>query len=107
MGFGENIKGFEVPVLNEREVRAAAGILFLFAGIVFMNALLLGNFNPLRVFVTIFMIDFIIRMINPKYSPTLILGRLAVINQMPEFAGAPQKKFSKKKLNYALVVHAK
>ena len=27
--FGEDVKGFDIPVLNEREVRAAAGILFL------------------------------------------------------------------------------
>ena len=27
--FGENIEGSDIPVLNEREIRAAAGILFL------------------------------------------------------------------------------
>ena len=27
--FGEDVKGFDVPVLNEREIRAAAGIMFL------------------------------------------------------------------------------
>ena len=27
-GFGETVAGYDVPVLNEREVRAAAGILF-------------------------------------------------------------------------------
>ena len=29
--FGEDVEGYEIPVLNEREVRATAGILFLFA----------------------------------------------------------------------------
>ena len=29
--FGENIPGYSVAVLNERAVRAAAGILFFFA----------------------------------------------------------------------------
>ena len=28
-GFGETVSGYEVPVLNEREVRAAAGILLV------------------------------------------------------------------------------
>ena len=28
--FGETVKGYDIPVLNEREVRAAAGILFIF-----------------------------------------------------------------------------
>jgi hypothetical protein len=32
--------------------------------------------------------------INPKYSPTLILGRLIVRNQTPEYVGAAQKKFA-------------
>ncbi len=28
--FGEIVEGYNIPVLNEREVRASAGILFLF-----------------------------------------------------------------------------
>ncbi|PJA54211.1 MAG: DUF4395 domain-containing protein, partial [Candidatus Marinimicrobia bacterium CG_4_9_14_3_um_filter_48_9] len=27
--FGEDVEGYAIPVLNEREIRAAAGILFL------------------------------------------------------------------------------
>ncbi len=27
--FGEDVTGFSIPVLNEREIRAAAGILFV------------------------------------------------------------------------------
>ena len=42
---------YGVPVLNERAVRAAAGILFFFAMVSFMNAWLTGNFAPTRVFV--------------------------------------------------------
>ena len=29
--FGENVQGYDIPVLNEREVRAGAGILFFFS----------------------------------------------------------------------------
>ena len=29
--FGEDVEGFQVPVLNEREIRASAGIMFLIA----------------------------------------------------------------------------
>jgi hypothetical protein len=43
----------------------------------------------------LFFIDFIIRvLINPAFSPTLILGRLIVSKQVPEYVGAPQKKFA-------------
>lgn len=93
--FGEQLPQFEVPVLNEREVRASAGILFLGAFVSFMHAWLVGDFSYLRVFVIIFMSDFLIRLvINPKYSPTLILGRLVTQNQEVEYSGAPQKRFA-------------
>ena len=94
-GFGEKLDEYDIPVLNEREVRAAAGILFLFALVSFMNSWLMGNFRLTRIFVVVFLVDFTIRIfINPKYSPTMILGRLAVRNQVPEYSGAPQKRFA-------------
>jgi len=93
--FGEVVKGYEIRVFNEREVRAAAGILFLFASLAFYNALLISNFIFLKLFVISFFIDFLIRIfINPKYSPSMILGRFFVQNQKPEYTGAPQKKFA-------------
>lgn len=93
--FGEKIKDFEVRVLNEREVRAGAGILFFFAMFSFMNAWLTGDFYNTKIFVIAFLIDFSIRIfINPKYAPSLILGRFFVKNQKPEYTGAVQKRFA-------------
>jgi len=93
--FGETIPGYPVPVLNERAVRAAAGILFLMALVSFMNAWLLGNFRLTQIFVIAFLIDFTIRLfVNPQFSPSMILGRLAVRQQQPEWVGAPQKRFA-------------
>ena len=93
--FGEDVEGYSVPVLNEREIRASAGIMFLFALISLMIIIFTGNFVTAKFFVIIFIFDFAIRVfINPKYSPTLIIGRLIVSNQQPEYVGAPQKKFS-------------
>jgi hypothetical protein len=95
VGFGETIEGYDVPVLNEREVRAAAGILFFFALVSFLNSWLMGNFRLTQIFVIAFLIDFTIRIfINPKYSPSMILGRIAVRKQVPEWTGAPQKRFA-------------
>ncbi len=95
MAFGEVLPDYPVPVLNEREARAGAGILFAIAMIAFMNAWLVGNFGP-TVFVIIgFFVDFFIRVfIDPKYAPSLILGRFAVRNQQPEYTGAAQKRFA-------------
>ena len=93
--FGEQRPEFAVPVLNERAVRASAGILFFFAFISFMNAFLLGNFQPTRVFVVVFLVDFTIRIVvNPRYAPSLIIGQWVVRKQQAEYVGAPQKRFA-------------
>jgi hypothetical protein len=93
--FGENVDGYDIPVLNEREIRAAAGILFLATYTSLMFILFKQNFVPIKYIVTFFLTDFLIRVfINPKYAPTLILGRLMVRNQTPEYVGAKQKKFA-------------
>lgn len=93
--FGERLDGYAVPVLNERAVRAAAGIVFLFAVVAFMNAWLLGNFQPTQVFVVAFLIDFGLRIfVNPKFAPSLIIGQWMVRRQQPEWVGAPQKRFA-------------
>jgi hypothetical protein len=95
LSFGERLEGYAVPVLNERAVRAAAGIVFFFAIVSFMNAWLIGNFQPTRVFVVAFLIDFTIRIfVNPKFAPSLILGQWMVRKQQPEWVGAPQKRFA-------------
>ena len=69
--FGENIEGYHFQVLNEREIRAAAGILFLITFLSAMFVLFKNNFLPIKYVLTVFVSDFIIRVfINPKFSPT-------------------------------------
>ena len=93
--FGEEVEGYDIPVLNEREIRAAAGLLFLATFTSLMFILFKENFVPIKYVVTFFFLDFIIRvLINPRFSPTLIIGRLIVRNQIPEYVGAGQKKFA-------------
>ena len=93
--FGETVEGYNIPVLNEREIRASAGILFLLVFFSLMLVLFKQNFILVKYVITLFLSDFIIRVfINPKFSPTLILGRLIVSNQTPEYVGAAQKKFA-------------
>lgn len=93
--FGEDVKGYNIPVLNEREIRASAGILFLATFFSLMLIIFKNNFVPIKYVITFFFTDFIIRVfINPRFSPTLIIGRLIVRNQNPEYVGAKQKKFA-------------
>jgi hypothetical protein len=93
--FGETVAEYDIKVLNEREVRAGAGILFALALVAFLNSWLVGNFVLTKIFVVGFLVDFAIRLfINPRYSPTLIAGRIFVRNQTVEYVGAPQKRFA-------------
>jgi hypothetical protein len=93
--FGEQVEGYNIPVLNEREIRAAAGILFLATFLSLMFIIFRNNFLPIKYVITVFAADFIIRVfVNPKFSPTLIIGRLIVGRQVPEYVGAQQKKFA-------------
>ncbi|HQS54481.1 MAG TPA: DUF4395 domain-containing protein [Sediminibacterium sp.] len=95
IGFGEKVPGYQILVMNEREIRAAAGLMFLATFISLMLIIFEGNFVPIKYVISIFLIDFSIRLfINPKFSPVLILGRFFVSNQNPEYVGAIQKKFA-------------
>ena len=45
--------------------------------------------------IIIFLTDLMIRVfVNPKFSPSLIIGRLIVSRQTPEYVGAAQKRFA-------------
>lgn len=93
--FGEDVPGYGIPVLNEREIRAAAGLFFLATLVSFLVILFTGNFVPVKYVLTIFFLDFIIRVfISPRLAPSLVIGRFIVRRQTPEYVGAAQKKFA-------------
>ena len=87
--------GFDIPVINERAVHAAAGILFLAGAVAFGFAVATGTTQPLKPFGMFFMLDMLLRVnAGDRWSPTLTLGRLLVRRQTPEWVGAPQKAFA-------------
>jgi len=92
--FGENVQGYDIPVLNEREVRAGAGILFFFSLTMFLGAWHADQLLPGQMMIVAFFVDFLIRVFNPRFSPSLILGRIAVSNQTPEYTAAAPKRFA-------------
>jgi hypothetical protein len=74
--FGEDIEGYDIPVLIEREIRAAAGILFLIMFNSVLLAVLKSDFLMLKYATIIFLTDILICVfVNPKFSPFLIIGR--------------------------------
>jgi hypothetical protein len=54
--FGEIVTGYEIPVFNEREVRAGAGILFLIGFTGYVIAWTTGFVFPLRGFAVLFLL---------------------------------------------------
>jgi len=84
-----------VRVLNEREVRASAGILFVLLFYGASEVAFKGYWVFAELFTFIFAIEFFIRVfINPRFAPFMILGRLIVSNQTPEYVGAVQKRWA-------------
>ena len=91
--FGEQVEGYEVRVINEREARAAAGIMFLLAFYALMKGYLTADYVPERMMIIAFIIELGTRvLINPRYAPFMVLGRLVVRNQKVDYVGAPQKR---------------
>lgn len=94
-GFGQAHPDYAVRVLNEREVRAGAGILLFFGMIAFLTTFHTGDFTLTRLMVLAFAVDFAIRLfVGPAFAPSLVLGRFMVRKQEPELTGAPQKRFA-------------
>ncbi|WP_168187171.1 DUF4395 domain-containing protein [Salinibacterium sp. UTAS2018] len=92
---GSLVEGYDIPVVNERAVRVAAGILFSAGAISITLAVIQHSAVPLRPFGVFFMMDMLIRVtVGDRWSPTLALGRLIVRRQPPSWVGAPQKEFA-------------
>ena len=92
--YGERVPGYDIPVLNEREARAAAGILAMLGTIVIFIGIGFNHIIVAKVYLSFLWFDFVARVINLKYSPSLLLGRFIVQNQKPEYVGAVQKRFA-------------
>ena len=92
---GEIIKGFKYPVLNERAIRASAGLMLLLASIATVNGFILKNYYVIPYISGFLLLNFLIGVfINPKYVPTFMLGSWIVSKQTPIYIGAIQKRFA-------------
>jgi hypothetical protein len=93
--FGEKVDEFDFKVLNERDVRASAGIMFLFGILSIFAVFTLRTLLWVELFSLTFIFEFFIRtIINPKYAPYMLLGSLFVANQQPEWVEAKPKQFA-------------
>ena len=101
--FGQQISGLELfgrpapyPVMNERAVRATAGLMLVAATLAFSLAYFNKFFIPIKVVTVVFFFDFLIRLFAglTPLSPFGVLGSFLVRSQEPEWVGAAQKRFA-------------
>lgn len=95
VNFGENVKGIRYRVLNEREVRASAGIMFIMGLVAVIAGIFFKNYKPIPYVSGFMMLSFLVSVfLNPKYAPSNIIARLIVSRQEPIYIGAIQKRFA-------------
>lgn len=102
MQYGTIIPGLKIngvpapyPVVNERSIRATAGIMFVIGFSTFWYVSLTKDYTPIKYVVSLFWIDFFLKaFIAPKYSIIGIFGRWLTRFQKPEYVGAIQKRFA-------------
>ena len=91
------INGLDAPygVVNDRAVRAGAGLMLMIGIFAFTQAFFLGNRIPLQLTVLFFLLDFTLKVfIGPKASPVSFIANGIVKKQQPEYVGAIQKRFA-------------
>jgi hypothetical protein len=95
ISFGENIEGKSYKVLDERQMRASAGVMLLLGLIAFINGFILQKYMIINYISGFLLLNFILGIfINPKFSPTIFIGYLFVRKQSALPIGAIQKKFA-------------
>ena len=100
--YGELIPGLEIDgqpadygIVNERAIRATAGIMFLIGFFTFMTVFHTKDYTLMYIVVPAFWLDFALKtFFGPKYSIFGFLGRRLVKGQKPEYVGAIQKRFA-------------
>lgn len=83
-------------VVNERAVRATAGIVMVLATIAIAIAYFDKNYTPIRIIAVLVAADYALRQVAglTPLSPIGTLGTFLVRNQTPEWVGATQKRFA-------------
>ena len=95
LNFGEKIDGYDYKVINERDARASAGIMFLLGILSLFTVHLYRTIFWAELFSITFIIEFFVRvLINPKYAPYMLIGGLVASNQQPDWVEARPKKFA-------------
>jgi hypothetical protein len=99
---GERISGLTAAggelsagVVNEREVRAAAGVTMALGAVAFSYAYFARQYIPLQVVASVFFVEFLTRITGGlRFSPGGVLARLLTRGQSPEWVSVKPKRFA-------------
>jgi len=95
MSFGEINGENTFETVDERQMRASAGIMFLLGLAAFVNAFLYERYIVVPFISGFLLLNFIIGLfISTKYAPTIILAKFITHKQSKLPIGAIQKKFA-------------
>ena len=90
---GQWVEGLDVPVVNERAVRASAGILFLVGFTGWLVGVMTGDLTAMRAFGALFALEMYTRLfLGTRFTPTLMLGTWLTRPQRPEWVEARSKR---------------
>ncbi len=90
-----NGKPAPYPVVNEREIRAVAGLMFVVGFTTFFFVLFLKKIWLMSFIVPLFFIEFFIKTVfGPEWSIFGFLVKPLIRHQKPEWVGAIQKRFA-------------
>jgi hypothetical protein len=93
--FGEYKEGIPFKVLDEREIRASAGIMLFLGTLATINAFIFERYIVVTYLSGFLALNFMIGLfIHARWSPTMLLARLATYKQSQLPIGAVQKRFA-------------
>ena len=102
LGLGQRISGLaadgrelHAPVVDENEVRAAAGLTMAIGAVAFGYAYFTGQYIPLQVVASLLFVEFLLRVtVGIRSSPAGVLARLLTFGRPPEWVSAKPKRFA-------------
>jgi hypothetical protein len=82
-------------VVDENEVRAAAGLTMAIGAVAFAYAYFSKQYIPLQAVASLFLVEFLIRVTaGLRYSPVGVLARAVTWGRPPEWVSAKPKRFA-------------
>ena len=92
---GLKIDAYDFRVINEREARASAGILFVLGLLSLFSVYMFRTLYWAELFSLTFVIEFVVRLfISHAYAPYMLIASFIVSHQEPEWVEAKPKRFA-------------